>query len=523
MSLSSLRLRFLLALTALCLAAMGALGLIAHFIIHPALLEEERMLAKAELDRLERTMDSDRLALLAMVKDWATWDDTYNFMQGKHTSYTKSNFSRIMFEDMNYQFMLFFATDGSIQWTAGIDPVSDAYASCPGTVGACAWAENTAKRLRPLVRYRPDEGMAYMDITPQPVFIALYPILRTDESGPPQGWLAQIRLLDEKWQAHVENQTGLPVVLRSASQEDLRQGLRLDRPNDHLMTISRPITRVPGSESLLLQSHLPRKDFFTQLATFRYAQFWTAGLLLAVIAIVLILLESMVLRPLRQFATFTQRLQTRDDNLPLPNGLLKRRDELGTLAREFQQLLEFQRRQTSSLVELSHHDPLTGLANRRLFDQRLEEALNLTQRRSQPMALLMVDIDCFKAYNDHLGHPAGDVCLKAIADTMQSQFSQPLQLVARTGGEEFSIILPGSSATLANRLANSLRLAIETLGLPHPACEAGSVTVSIGIGHITPEQSRSAQELIDAADAALYAAKQAGRNRVSTEGEQVTS
>ncbi|MFD2436995.1 GGDEF domain-containing protein [Modicisalibacter luteus] len=91
------------------------------------------------------------------------------------------------------------------------------------------------------------------------------------------------------------------------------------------------------------------------------------------------------------------------------------------------------------MVELSHHDPLTGLANRRLFDQRLEEALNLTQRRSQPMALLMVDIDCFKAYNDHLGHPAGDVCLKAIADTMQSQFSQPLQLVARTGAKNSAL------------------------------------------------------------------------------------
>ena len=522
--LSSLRHRFLLALAALFLAAMCALGLIAHFIIYPALLDEERTLAASKLDQIERVMDSDRLSLLAMVKDWATWDDTYEFMQGKHETYVTSNFSRTMFEDMEYQYMLFFATNGDVYWTAGIDPASAAYASCPGAEGDCAWAEKMAKRLRPLIRYRPDEGMAYLEIMPQPALVALYPILRTDESGPPQGWLAQVRLLDRAWQEHVEKRTGLPVDLLPAVAEDLRRGLQLDRTDDHQMTITRPIIHVSGSESLLLQSHLPREDFFTQLATFRYTQFWTAGLLLMVIAIVLFLLESMVLKPLRQFAKFTQILQIQDDSRPLPQELIDRRDEIGTLAREFQLLLEFQRRQTSSLVELSHHDPLTGLANRRLFDRRLSDALELAQRSDQPVALLMIDIDCFKAYNDHLGHPAGDTCLKTIADTMQRHFSQPLQLVARTGGEEFTIILPGASPTLSAKLANDLRLAIERLGLPHPASVAGPVvTVSIGIACSTAKQPRTAQALIDAADTALYVAKQAGRSRVSMEDEQATA
>ncbi|MCG7598789.1 diguanylate cyclase [Halomonas sp. McH1-25] len=522
--LSSLRHRFLLALATLFLAAMCALGLIARFIIHPALLEEERTLAASKLDQIERVMESDRHALLLMTKDWATWDDTYAFMQGQRAEYPESNFSLSMFQDMDYQFMLFFATNGSVQWTAGIDPLSGSYASCPGVEGACRWAENMAQRLRPLVRYRPAEGTAYLEITPYPAFVALHPILRTDESGPPQGWLAQVRLLDDEWQAHVENQTELPIELLPALQQDILQGLRLERSDSQQMTVTRPITHVTGSESLLLQSRLPREDFFTQLATFRYTQFWTAGLLVMVIAIVLILLESMVLRPLRQFASFTQKLQLHEDSRPLPRELLDRRDEIGMLAREFQQMLELQRRQTSSLVELSHRDPLTGLANRRLFDQHLSDTLKLTQRRSQPMSLLMIDIDFFKIYNDRLGHPAGDSCLKAIADAMQRQFSQPAQLVARTGGEEFSVILPGISATLAARQANNLRLAIEALGLPHPAGEASAVvTVSIGVGYVSPEQPRSTQELIDAADAALYAAKQTGRNRVSMEGEQTAA
>lgn len=521
--LSSLRHRFLIALGTLFLAAMFALGLIAHFIIQPALLADERALAKTELDRLERVMDSDRLALLAMTKDWAIWDDTYEFMQGKHATYTKSNFSRAMFEDMDYQFMLFFDTDGTVQWTAGIDPVSDDYTLCPGTEGECAWAQPTARRLRPLVRYRPDEGTAYLELTPYPAFIALHPILRTDESGPPQGWLAQVRLLDDEWNTHIENQTDLPIEVLPATQQAIHQGLVLDRTSDHQMVVTRPITQVPGSESMLLRSHLPREDFFTQLATFRYTQFWTAGLLLLVIATVLILLESMILRPLRQFASFTQKLHAQENcDASPPHTLLKRHDEIGVLAREFSNLLEVQRRQTSSLVELSHHDPLTGLANRRLFDQHLDKMMSLTLRRSQPMSLLMIDIDYFKAYNDHLGHPAGDACLKTIAGTMQRQFTHPLQLVARTGGEEFSVILPGSSATLAARLADDLRLAIEALGMPHPTNDtSGVVTVSIGIGHNTPEQPRSTQALIDAADTALYRAKLGGRNRIGVEAQPV--
>lgn len=469
-------------------------------------------------------MDSDRLALLAMVKDWATWDDTYAFMQGHRGTYADSNFSRTMFEDMDYQFMLFFSTDGHVVWTAGIDPVSGDYDSCPGLENDCAWAATMAHRMRPLIRYRPMEGAAYLEITPYRAFVAIHPILRTDESGPAQGWLAQVRLLDTAWQAHIESQTDLPVELLPASQNDLISGLRLDRTDSHRLLITRPINNVAGSESLLLQSHLPREDFFTQLATFRYTQFWTAGLLLTVIAIVLILLESMVLRPLRQFAGFTQQLQFQNVDCFLPQGLTNRRDEIGTLAREFQQLLELQRRQTSSLVELSHHDPLTGLANRRLFDQTLEEALQQAHLHSQPMGLLMVDIDSFKNYNDHFGHPAGDACLKAIADAMQRHFLRPNQLVARTGGEEFSIVLPGSSEAVCARLAESLRQAIEALGLPHPASEVSPVvTVSVGVACSDTEQPRSPQELIDAADAALYAAKQAGRNQVSMKGEQATA
>lgn len=126
----------------------------------------------------------------------------------------------------------------------------------------------------------------------------------------------------------------------------------------------------------------------------------------------------------------------------------------------------------------------------------------------------MVDIDHFKTYNDHYGHPAGDQCLRRIAETMHQHFSRPGQLVARTGGEEFTVMLPGAPSEGGPRMAESLRAAIEHLAIPHPHSR---VTISVGVSHVAPSQRRSAASLIEGADAALYAAKRAGRNRVRVE------
>jgi diguanylate cyclase (GGDEF)-like protein len=166
-----------------------------------------------------------------------------------------------------------------------------------------------------------------------------------------------------------------------------------------------------------------------------------------------------------------------------------------------------------SLEQAAARDALTGLANRRSFDTALQKEWLRAGRESQPLSLLMVDVDNFKLYNDSYGHPAGDECLRLVAKAMASQ-TRAYDLVARYGGEEFTVILPNQSIEGAAATAERIRAAIEQLALPHAASAAGHVTVSIGVASITVTTASEVSQLTSAADAALYRAKNRGRYRV---------
>jgi len=173
------------------------------------------------------------------------------------------------------------------------------------------------------------------------------------------------------------------------------------------------------------------------------------------------------------------------------------------------------RQANEHLSRLSYADALTGLANRRRFDEALHEEWRRARRAQAPLALLIADIDSFKAYNDELGHPEGDRCLKAVAGVFSQALGRAGDLAARYGGEEFVILIPGADLAAAKAVAESLRLACEALAIAHPASPAGPVvTLSLGVASCVPTDELTVESLLAAADAALYRAKQEGRNRV---------
>lgn len=173
------------------------------------------------------------------------------------------------------------------------------------------------------------------------------------------------------------------------------------------------------------------------------------------------------------------------------------------------------RRANDELSRLSFTDPLTGLANRRVFDQTLERECARVRRLDSAVSLLSIDADHFKALNDSQGHQRGDECLVALGAELARLCRRQIDLAARCGGEEFAIILPETSAADAERFAESVRLAIAGLQLPHPASPvAPFLTVSVGVATATREWCCTREALAAAADRALYAAKKAGRNRV---------
>jgi diguanylate cyclase (GGDEF)-like protein len=170
----------------------------------------------------------------------------------------------------------------------------------------------------------------------------------------------------------------------------------------------------------------------------------------------------------------------------------------------------------AQLTRLSEIDPLTDLANRRSFERQLKQAWMRHLALRQPLSLIMIDIDHFKLYNDRLGHPAGDQCLKQVADAIRHHVrSTSGELAARLGGEEFAVLLPGLSEERSEEVAQRIRSAVQGLRIPHEAvADDGVVTVSVGAA--TAEGSRYAtpQRLVERADNALYLAKRGGRNRV---------
>ena len=172
------------------------------------------------------------------------------------------------------------------------------------------------------------------------------------------------------------------------------------------------------------------------------------------------------------------------------------------------------RKLAEQMKDLAETDGLTGICNRRAFDEAILAECNRSRRGGGPLSLLLIDVDRFKAYNDKYGHSMGDECLKQVGQCLQRFVKRPTDLVARYGGEEFAVLLPATDIAGATSLAEQFRLALNSLQIPHLSSEHGYISASIGVSTTKGDKKVEPRQLIDAADAALYRAKENGRNRV---------
>ena len=171
--------------------------------------------------------------------------------------------------------------------------------------------------------------------------------------------------------------------------------------------------------------------------------------------------------------------------------------------------------QSDLLRSMALIDGLTGVANRRKFNEDILADWRLCFREQKPLSLILVDVDYFKRYNDRYGHQAGDDCLKSVAQTLSATVRRPYDLVARYGGEEFACVLPNTVLSGAVEIAERMQERVRTLGIEHSASDVDHVlTISLGVATLTPTGELGFEALIEAADKQLYEAKNAGRARV---------
>lgn len=167
------------------------------------------------------------------------------------------------------------------------------------------------------------------------------------------------------------------------------------------------------------------------------------------------------------------------------------------------------------LKGLSMTDGLTGVSNRRSFEEHLSKVWGTAMREKRNISIIMIDIDHFKLFNDTYGHPTGDECLKTVARTINQLIRRQGDMVARYGGEEFIVVLGETGLTGASKVAELIRKNVEALKIPHSASKTSeNVTISLGVSSITPAKDFLPEALVDASDKMLYKAKEAGRNRV---------
>jgi diguanylate cyclase (GGDEF)-like protein len=264
---------------------------------------------------------------------------------------------------------------------------------------------------------------------------------------------------------------------------------------------------------------LNRIDRELQLAYLQLAFF---GILVLIIA--WIGGERLVVDPIRSLARTATRLGRGDLTArPERQRWAKEFAPLATALREMAQKLAEReselRAANEHLEQLALIDPLSGLANRRNFDETLARTWKEAIRHRRPVGLLMIDVDHFKLFNDRYGHVEGDACLRRVGALLMSSACRPGDLPARYGGEEFAVLLPGASLAGARIVAERLRRAVEELGIANADAPRGHVSVSIGVASMVPSLGDKAlgdkaQSLIEAADAGLYAAKRGGRNAV---------
>lgn len=515
----SIQRRFLLALALLLVASVVVLSLVVMTYTAPRVVAWENARAAAEVQRVRQALERESEHLGIYAREWAVWDDTYEFMHAPSPAYVEANLGYASFVAASVDLLAYVRDDGGIVW-AGLKTGADVDAAA----GTALVRELRSPSMAALGHNDGINGILDTDLGL--MVIAVHAVRDSQEEKPVRGLMIAGRVLDRAYVQRLRDQTELDLDLAPLSDLARLTGPMegtLELPTDGTPRI-RALTPaqlqllavlpdMAGLFTLALRVNLSRAVFMQGRELLKYTLLGTLALFMLTLAAAHLLLRRMVFTPIAELARHVFELQNSGDYGRRLNN--QRHDEIGKLAREFDALLEQIDDQARALRRLSFEDALTGLRNRRSFDEQLRSAWALLQRTGQPLSLMVLDVDDFKRYNDHYGHPQGDEALRAVAQAVRQVLRRAGDTIARYGGEEFAAIMPGTSRGDAIALAERVRQAVEDLGLPHVTSEvSGVVTVTIGIASITPQQGMSEEVVLRLADEALYSAKRDGKNRV---------
>jgi diguanylate cyclase (GGDEF)-like protein len=475
----------------------------------------ERRELVADMGRVLHGLDAALASLNSLTRDWAEWSDMYDYARAPaaHAAWAKSAFDPQSLESADLSVVLVYGP----QWQVLT------------RIQAKSQTQDIAVSTQHLQDYeaaskaKPHGARCGIVDTNLGLLMQCWArIARSDLSGDFVGTVLMGRLLTPARLVQLREQTGLDFTLRATfkREDDLalwpsalsagRLGgsdiwTRHTSDTYHLLY---PLRDISQADVGVIVVQVPRDMYAQGQALFQQVRrqlVWTA------LGMALLLGWSLHVLLVRRLRRFTSQLLSLSHQAAWDRRIgIQGRDELGVLATEVNTMLGMIESQVQALTAMTLTDKLTALPNRRAFDARLALESARERRTGQPLALLVLDVDHFKRYNDHYGHPAGDAVLQAVAEVLRSACGRAVDMAARTGGEEFAVLLPHAAMQGAVDMALRIQQLLRDRNIPHADSPvADRLTVSIGIAMGAAD---STEDLVQRADQALYTAKGGGRN-----------
>lgn len=513
-----LRAKILLAFL-LCFGLMGGLSLAQlRWRMDTEFAQVERADLVESMGHILKVMDASVGALASQTRDWAEWTDMYDYVRApaRHQDWLRHNLDSNALDTADLSFVDVLDAHGHV-----LHAVRSQGAS------ASDWRLPVAVRTSLLQKLQDARGSAQCGLLPGFTHFALLcasRVTRSDRSGDMVGAVLMGRVLDTRRLAQWQEQTGYG--LRLLGPLDMPEGVQwwndvtpVHRLGPREMAVRMrsdtswmyaPLTDVNGTLAAILEVDVPRELFARIQVVQRRVLAQTVISAVGIAVVLALAVHWLVVRRLRRIK---DQLQTLASAAAWERRIdVRGRDELGVLASEVNLMLEMIEAQVKDLTAQSMTDTLTGLPNRRAFDMRLALEFGRARRQAQPLALLVIDVDYFKRYNDRYGHPAGDAALRTVSEVLCAACGRTIDLAARLGGEEFAVLLPATPMDGAVDVARRIRQLLAAKAVPHADSEVDAhLTLSVGIAAILPVDG-SAHALVERADRALYAAKTQGRN-----------
>lgn len=460
------------------------------------------------IDSLNAAITLSQQQLATQTRDYATWDDTWFYVQDRNNTYIESNFVGDTFDSLNLIGAMIIDIDAHniISWHYDRE-LNNLTLDTLDTDTEISLARSKQMLTKDVAVY--DVAL----LNKQPALVSVSAITRSDGTRADKGWLFFWRPIDQSFLDNLSRITRLEIHPLSHAQRNLQN-------------IVNPLTKIKESHQLCMHDRLGRPEVCMDIRFPNYhppefmgVSTWIMlGILAVVPSLFFWLIMHLLIAPIRKATLFLESsVRTRSiRNLEVPEDGLQIR-EIRRLLTAYNQLASTVLEQKSALQQLTRTDALTGIANRRAFDHALERAWFRMNRYQQSMALMLIDIDHFKRFNDSAGHPAGDEVLRQVAEVLANMARRTDEVAARFGGEEFALIVYAHSTLEVESLRRNLHEAIANLAIRHPDSPTSEwITVSAGIAWIRNSgewlNKTTQEDWLAYTDMALYKGKANGRN-----------